>query len=493
MHISIIIKRIKKLPLLVILFIFVGSILRGWNFWTHNFNGDEALNVRKAVSIARGLVDFVRFRGIDLAVKNIYLTILQHNHPPLELFLLITSVPFENREFFARLIFILINILFLIFSYFFSLRVINKKYAFYAISLLSTSSYFIWTSRILTQDSLDIIASYLIGLSIIHFYKSNNPNKAIIPLLISTTIGLYTFINFFFYLPFIGLLIYFKYKKLKKCIPRRFILIFVIINCLFYLPYIGYSFFPTSPPNAGFNYYLHSKLQVKSINLINNLTIFYNYFFLKSGVFLIALYALIGMFQFKKNLYIRYFTYIISVFLIINLVKITTFNFYMSFYGLLVIIAALWLVSLKNLGKLLFLLAIIVNLYGCLAIIKGDYTKASAPIIPSSDNLKKVGQIAKLCLKDNESYISTSSPWRTFYYFGRPVLPIVEGSTALYTPSEAAKRYLDGDLRNEVFLIHYQKGEFSPLLSESLRKIAKKEYVIDKDIILLFKPCSYRI
>ncbi|MCL5072242.1 MAG: glycosyltransferase family 39 protein, partial [Actinobacteria bacterium] len=240
--------------------------------------------MRKAVSVTRGVLDFIKGERIT-GWQNIYLTVLQHNHPPLEFLLIIPAVPFKNRELIARIIYLSLNILFLIISYFISKKVINNKFALYLLAILSTSTYFIWTSRFVTHDSISIIVSTLIGLAIIYFYKTNNLKKALFFLFLCLTIGLYSFIDFVLYLPIITLILYDRLKSNGVKPYLRPIVIFLIINCLFYVPYVFYSFIPNVPQSAGFNYYLNSKSNVLSLNLLKNLGIFYKDFFSKSGVF----------------------------------------------------------------------------------------------------------------------------------------------------------------------------------------------------------------
>ncbi|MCL5072243.1 MAG: hypothetical protein M1308_15335, partial [Actinobacteria bacterium] len=195
-----------------------------------------------------------------------------------------------------------------------------------------------------------------------------------------------------------------------------------------------------------------------------------------------------GAFSLRKYKFIKYFAIIILTFLLINLIKLTTANFYMEFYGLIVIMGVLWLTNIGRIGMVLLSVVIILNLYGNIAILHNDYSQATGPIIPASDKLKLVGNIAKSCLVNNESYISTVNPWRTFYYFGRPVLPGIEGN--LWTAKEAIELYARGELRNEVFLIHFKEEEIPEELDKNLEKIAKRKYVFEKDRLLIFKECD---
>lgn len=485
--ILLILKNVNRSQVAIVVFIILlGGIFRYWGCGTHNFNGDESAHIRKAVSVARGMVDLFKGPARTTGWQNIYLTIMQHNHPPLEFLLLIPAVPFANREFYARFIYITINIVFLLFNYFLSRKIYGRKFALYLLILLSTSTYFIWASRFATHDSLSIIISTLIGLSVINLYKTDNLKQAITLLFFSLTLGLLSFVNFIFYLPFILLILIerFKGKNIKIfIIPTCF---FIIINGLFYLPYIIYSFSLFAPSNAGFNYYLGSKTKIISLDIIKNLQIFYRGFFSKSGVFPLWVFALIGGLTLTKYKFIKFFNGIIITLLVINLIKLTTLNFYMEFYGLMVIIAVLWLIKIKKAGKILLILGVVFALYGNINIIKGDYSKATAPVIPATDKLKIIGEIAKKCLVNNESYISTAIPWRTFYYFGRPVLPEVEGG--FWTPLQAVEQYTNGKLQNEVTLIHFSTGQLPISTIEKIR--VYKEYTFGDDHLLILKQCD---
>ncbi len=119
----------------------------------------------------------------------------------------------------------------------------------------------------------------------------------------------------------------------------------------------------------------------------------------------------------------------------------------------------------------------------------GSYKLSFFSDITRNDSIKKAGQISKKCLTNNETYISTLDPWKTFYYFGRPMLPGVEGE--LWTPKKAIEMYNQGDFRNEVYLIHYTVGELDNNLEIELRKKASKEYRVKNHRVFVFKDCNY--
>lgn len=484
----------KSFTRLPIFFIVIGIILRSWRFWILSFTGDEAAHMRKAVSVSRGLADLLTMSNPSVALQNIFLTIFQHNHPPLEFLLVLPSVPFEFREFYARSIYVIINILFLPFVYYLISKLRNKKIALYSLILFSTSMYLVWSSHLITHDSLVIIEGTLVGLAIIFFQKKPS-GKSLFLLTSTLLLGFYTSIDFVLFLPVALFLVYKKRMNLDFTEVSKVGLFFIFVLSIFYLPYMLYAFLPNSPRIAGFNYYLKGKLnEIPTIfsiqlNFISALKSYYRDFFSKSGVFPVWVFAFLSIFISKKLKFINYLIATVLFFLFFNLIKYTTANFYMDFYGIIILLAAEWLVSKREIGKLFLVLTVIINLYGSLPLLRGDYSKSPLAILPSDDQLKEVGKIAKTCLTENETYLSTVDPWRTFYYFGRPVLPAIEGDKALWSPAQAARRYLQGDLRNEIFLIHFREGDFDQELVDGLKTIAKKEFIFKKDRLLLFKSC----
>lgn len=486
-------KKNHNYKLFVGLFFILGGLLRSWNFWTQTFSGDEAAQMRKAVSVARGIADLVLWKNPLLAFQNIFITILQHNHPPLEFLLLLPAVPFHPREFFARSIYVFINIIFLPISYWALFRLKLNRVGLFFLLLLSTSMYAIWSSQVMTRDSLVIMEGAAIGISMLYFLKK--PGKfTLYFLFLMCSIALLTSPDMVLY-ALVSLILVWKKRSVigfkniffSSVVP-------ILIASLFYIPYILYAFSPGSPRVAGANYYFNGKLTSPSNNPLSLKTYhdafftFTTNFFSLSGVFPACIFALFSLLLIRKKKFILPFFIIIFLFLGINVFKITSAYFYMNFYGLMLLLSATWLGSTGRIGVFFLFVTVFINLMGGIPLLEGKHNPMLFSGLPKKDNIIASGTIAKKCLQRDESYISTDDPWRTFYYFGRPMLPSVEGG--LWKATEATEAYLKGDLRNEVKLIHFRKGQFDQTLIDQLDRIKKQSFTFGDDFVYLFKTCS---
>ncbi len=338
------------MSLIAIFALFVGSFIRFWKFSEYSFTGDEAAHMRKAISFSRGIFDLIKLDNPSIAVKNIYYTILQHNHPPLEFLLAVPASVTNDREFYSRLIFVLLNCLFLLISFPLVSKVLNKKTALFFLISLSTSMYAVEVSQIITHDSLVIIEGVLIALAMMNLLNRKNV-KSLNLLLLSLILGLFTSIDFVLFLPTILILIYNLRGSLTKREIIKSFLMFIIVLSSFYIQYILYAFFPSSPQKAGFNYYLHRELSGNSLhlNIIAALKSYYNNFFAKNGVFPIWIFSIFAFIELgKRKKYILYLWSVILTFLVFNLITFTTANFYMDFYGLFLIMSTDWFVFRKK-------------------------------------------------------------------------------------------------------------------------------------------------
>ena len=201
-------KQVTEILLVILLFI-SSIILRFWFFWQPSFSGDEATYTTKAISIANGIVGLVNGSKIDIAFLNILRPILQHAHAPMEILILVPFVGLHPREFFLRLIYVLIGCLILIIAYLVLKKLRNQHVALAFLIMFGTSVYAIWWSQTAMYQSLSMAASIIISLSIINFYKNPSP-KALLFLAISPALGLLVFPDFALFIPAILWLIYDK-------------------------------------------------------------------------------------------------------------------------------------------------------------------------------------------------------------------------------------------------------------------------------------------
>lgn len=489
------IKNFKLLKGLPLFFILIGIFLRTWNFSSALFASDEALHMTRAVSVSRGIVDLLKLDNPPIALRNIFLPILQHNHPPTEFLLSIPAVPFQPREFSARGIHLFVSILFMPAIYLLLLKIRNKKFALFFLALFSTSMFAVWWSRTISHDVLAIMQGILLGVSLIYFLKKPG-NTSFFLMMLAFVGAMYIIMDFAVYLP---ILIFVSFRN-RKFISRKNVikslLICAVILGIYYIPYIVYAFLPNSSHSSGFNYYLYGKLNkdLSIVALLQNIPLqlkaYYTNFFSQSGIFPAWIFALLSILYLrKKNKYIEIFASIIFIYFLINLFFPTTLFFYKDFYGLILLLSAEWLYSKKKLGYALLMVTIIINLYGSLPLFKGVHNYVFNTYL-TNDNLDKIGLFSKNCLTGNESYVSTVDYWRTEYYFGRQPLPRLNSGFSI---QETVAKFIEGQYRNDIYLIHFREGNFDEDTIRKLREIAKREIVIDKDHAFLFKNCAYEL
>lgn len=483
--------KLKGWPLF---FIFLGAVLRSWGFWKALFGSDEALHMTRAVSVSRGLVDLFKLNNPSIALRNIFLPILQHNHPPFEFLLAIPGVPFQPREFSARLVFVLISIVFLPFVFLILEKIKNRKYALIFLILFSTSMYAVWWSRTITHDLLAIILGTFLGISIIYFYKKPD-NRSLKYIFITQVLSLYIILDFAVYIPILALVVYRNRRKINSKKLLTYLFFSILALAVYHVPYILYSLLPTSSHSAGFNYYIYGKLgkdiSVSSFmtNITNQINSFYVNFFRQSGVFPAWIFALLSLKLINKKTYLPIFFKIVAIYFLINMVFPTTLFFYKDFYGLILLLATEWLFVQKRFLNLILICVIAINLSGSLPIFKGVHNDIFN-VYRYPDDLNKIGLYAKNCLTGNDSYISTISYWRTEYYFGRQPLPRINQGFSIH---DVINNFIAGDLRNDIYLIHFREGDLNDEIVNQLRKISTKEVVINKDHAFLFKECTFSL
>ena len=472
------------IPISIIL---VSILLRFWFFWRPSFSGDEGEYVSKAVQILRGINDLVLGRDIHIAIQNIFLPILQHAHGPLEFLLAIPMAIFQPREFFVRLIFVVIGSVVLILSFLIlkKLRNINVATAF-AVTF-GTSVYAIWWSQTAMYQSLSMAASIFIFLSVLYFLKKPS-RKTLILLFLSPAVGLLVFPDFALFVPAIIWVAYDKRKYLKITELVLAVGVFLIVAGVYYFPWIIYSII-SGNQYAGFNFLLKAKLAAR-VDVYQNLQGFWNNFFSFPGVYTVWPFAILSTFLIKKVNYLKYV--LLTVFLA-TLVYIfrayTPYFYFVSIFAPICILASEWIASQKRLGKLILVAILILNLFSITLLLKGEHN----PLIFGQkghqlDEAKQVGMLAKKCIvKDDETYISTYPTGKAAYYFGRQ-------STAYYDGSEMIpkmKQFLEGKAES-VKLIHYSRGFFltDKNLEEQLRGEALQIIEYKDDVALLYKDCD---
>ncbi len=487
---------IKKFKILfwVLLLLIIGSIFRSWYFWTPSFRGDEAGNMIKAVRVARGLTDLFLLRQPDIALNNIFLPILQHNHPPLEFLILIPSVPFNPREFYARLIYILISIATIFFSYLALKKIKNKKFALYFLAIYSTSSYAIFLSQ-RVDYFLNMVAGLLIGISILNFMSK--PTKISFRLLnLSYCLSLLISIDYIFFIPAYIYQLYFYRKKIGAGLIFKELIIALTILSVFYIPYVFYSFKPDSPKNAGFNYYISSYLRNNNIsssysNFISDFKtkadIFWVRFLRLPGVLTIWPFSILGIIFYRKNRYVLVLTLIVVTIILLEYPFVGCCTGYLNIYPLLIILAVLWLVVFKKAGLYILILIVIINAFSTLLSFKSGERPIGFNLITTEDNIQKIAKIAKNCLRDNETYISTDDSWRTQYYFGKGMLPDLEVENI--SDEQAVIKFLNNELPYNISFVHIGNNRVSQMNIKKLEAGSINTIAIGNDKLFIFKQC----
>lgn len=465
--------------------IFFGIILRFWFFWLPSFSGDEAEYASKAVQTLRGTLDLILGRNIHVALDNTFLPTLQHAHGPLEFLIAIPMVIFQPREFFIRLVFVVVGSITLVLSF----LILKKLRNFYVASVFAiifgTSVYAIWWSQTAMYQSLSIAASIFIFLSIIFFSKKPS-RKTLNLLFLSPAVGLLVFPDFALFLPAIIWAVYDKRNYLK--ITDLLIAggVFLVIAGTYYFPWVIYSII-NGNQNVGFNHLLKAKLAA-NVDIIRNLEGFWGNFFSFPGVYAIWPFAALSILIIKK---VNYVKYILLTTVLATSVYIfrayTPYFYFVSIFALLCILASELIARQKQTGYVILILIVILNLNSVLSLLKGKHN----PLIfgekeQQIDRAKEVGSLAKRCIvSDEETFISTYPTGKSAYYFGRQ-------STAYYDGSEVIPKieeFLEGDANN-IKLIHYRKKDLDGGLEEKLKKNALNVIQYNSDVVLLFKKCD---
>ncbi len=472
--------------------ILIGIIYRFWFFWIPSFGGDESEHVTKAIRVARGLLDVITLKNINIALANIYQPILQHNHPPLEFLILVPSVFIQPREFSARLIYVLAGIATMLLAYKILKNIRGYKVGIIFLALFATSYYVISYTQIVTFG-LNLIAAVFITLAVMYFTKSPAANS-LRWLVLTTAFGLWISIDYLIFIPPIIVIIWLNRNTLRKKDLLIYGITFIILVSLFYLPYYLYSRTPSSPKAAGFNYYLNAYLKSASLNqppdysLGQWLSFMWFYFFGLPSIILIWPFSLLGLTCIKKHKYLGYLTLIIITVILVEFPFIKCCTNYLNIFGILLILAVEGILSIKTIGIGIGLLMVVANIVITSVYALNNYNPLTKKGHYTKDNIKKLAQTAKNCLTDNKTYISTGDAWRTRYYFGKNMLPALEAEEI--TDERATSDFLENKLPYEIAFIHIDRDTISNSLEKKVSEKAVKEIITTKDKLYLFDECK---
>ncbi len=476
----------------VVFLILIGTLLRMWGFWRPSFTGDEAGHMTKAVQMVRGLADLLLIKNPRVALQNIFYPLLQHNHPPVEFLILLPAVPFQPREFTARLIYVSVSIGALLLGFFSIKRIRGKKVALAFLSFFSISTYIVWFSQPITFG-LNISGGLLASIGVLYFYEF--PSRRSLSILFATlTFCLFISIDFILFLPSLLLLIFQKRKFLQSGEIIRTSILFILIVSVYYVPYIGYSFLPKSPKGAGFIHYRSYFTINRSQQVTGQYKQGLNYFlrekwdrFLGQPGIIVMWPFLIPALIFNKRKSILFLWLMLIAVLLIEVPIIPCCTVYLNILGPVALIAAETVVILP-LTSVFLSVIIIINLISTKPLLLG----APNPLIYrnwtfKNDRIREVGKIVKPCFQGSQTYISTEDAWRARYYFGQSMLPAVENED--WTKEEAVKQFLKGYLDNAVVLIHIHVPQINPLVIEKAKLKAKRTVQIGDNQIFIYKDC----
>jgi len=464
----------------IIILFSIAIISRLWFFWQPPFSGDEAIHMLRAVSISRGVFDLITLNQIDVAFQNIYTPILQHNHPLLEYLILIPSVFFEPRELFARLVYVVINLLALTFSY----KILKKKFGINAsiifLILAGTSIFLIYWSQSAMYISLAFFGGAFTTISIINFYLRSGKSSLYL-LAVSFAASTLIFQDFIFYIPGIIWLLWDKRRKIKLKYICYALLLSVIIAGVFYLPYIIYGVL-NWPKNMGFNYVIVSKLS-SNVNIFRNIEGYWTNFFGAPGIFVTWPFIILFFRRVLQLGYSKYLLLTLLIYLFVFILRsVTPFLYFVSILGILMILSARVLSSIKY-RALIVTLILIINTIPVLLILKGIHNPFLFTNLARYSQIKQIGILAKKCVIDeNETYVSTADAWQAMYYFGRPSLFEEERVEVINNFATNGNELIK--------FIHFQRGQISEEVQSKLESSALQKTYFNDDIVLIYKNCA---
>lgn len=478
----------------IISLLLIGSILRLAFFWQPSFTGDEANHMMKAVSVSRGISDFVLGREPNVALQNIIKPILEHNHPPLEFLVLLPAVPFQPREFSARFIYVFISLITLIAGFFVVHRYRGPHVALAFLALFSTSSFLVWFSQMITFG-LNLSGGVFISLGILSFTQTPN-RKTLVFLILSQVFTLLVSVDFLLFVPIVLWVIISKRVYIKKFELIKICSIGILLLALYYFPYITYSFLPTSPKGAGFIHYKSYVTTDRGVQIGSYFNQGFGKFLLDKwqkifslpGVWTIWPWVILPLLASKKRpAYLKSLYLTLVIIAVVEIPTIPCCTVYLNLFGPLLLLAAEGIALVPRFSIIIIIMLATVQLVQSQPILRG----IPNPITfqnwqKETDRIKEIGQLVKPCFKDDETYISTEDAWRTRYYFGRPMLPAVEYE--MTTDELAVEQFLRGDLP-QIAIIHIHAPLVSDKLLQELQVRAKHFRQFANHRVYFFKDC----
>ena len=475
---------------LVPLLIFATFFIRLWFFWQHPFSGDESGNVEKAILLAKNLFSYQS--PIANYTKG-FEPLLIHNHPPIEILVILPSLLFAPKEASVRLVFITISLLAIFYSYHFLKKNFSKSVALPFLLLAGFSINAAWWSRTAVFTSLTMASSLLISLALINFHHHPS-RKSLFILSLSTGLGLLIFQPLALFIPSVIWAVWSQKEKINFRYIYQAAALLVLLPALFYIPYIKYAAV-NQIKTAGFNYLFTSKLN-SPWYLIANLNGFWHDFVADHSLFLLVFLLSIPLVIANKLKFARQVFLGAALYFVVFLFKIRVAESYsVGIYGVLCLLAAFTLSTRKPLLILVIVFVLVVNTVGSLRLIRGQqnptlFGSNSSQYIPSQ--IKKIGELIINCqLQDNETYLSTGDAWQISYYFGRHSLLETDGlqnRIRLIQFFSQDKIALEGKT-DFIKAIHFKTGDLPQALEIKLRQKALSQKQFFNDTVLLYKNC----
>lgn len=473
----------KKISILILVF---SIFLRFYFFWEPSFSSDEAHYVMSATRVLNGVRGLVLRRDTNAAIKNLTLPFLQHAHGPMEFLVIIPAIPFADREFFVRLVFVLISILSLAIAFIWSKRVKNLWTASFLVLFVGTSLYAVLWSQTAMYQTLAISVTLLIILAVLSFEKKQN-RKNLFVLCFLHGLSLLIFPDLIIYSLATLWLIFDKRKYINKKDLGVGFLIFFLVAGSFYIPWIIYGIVGSDPGN-GFRFLVSHKLASVPDPVLNFKTFLSN-FFLYPGVFIMLPFAFLSLKKIKKTASLRYVWLVVVVATFIYVFKsYLPYFYFVSLFSSFAYLASEGTVVFKNkrVKMILFAAIFVINILGLIPF----FNKSHNVFVFSgekNDEIKKIGETIRKCgISDEETYLSTTDFGRAEYYFGRQSTNYQDG---LQNRIKLMEDFEKGGYLN-VKYVHFVKGELKSKLEKKLIKKSLSQAHFQNDVLLIYKKCS---
>lgn len=459
--------------------------LRFYFFWEPSFSSDEAHYVMSAIRVLNGIKGLILGQNTEAAWKNLSLPYLQAAHGPAEFLIIIPVVFLHPREFFVRLVFVLISVFTLIYVYFKLRNSRGKIVSLFFLLFSGTSLYAVLWAQTVMYQTLSICATSFILINIIEFVKTPC-RSTLLKLTFSFALGLLVFPDLSLFIFGIIWMIFDKRQKLKIKDLAASTLLLIIVAGSFYIPWILYGFFGNDPGN-GFRFLMIYKLST-SPNIIFNLKSFIGNFFGFPGVFVTLPFAVLSIRLFRRIQYIKYvwLTIVIST-------LVYVFKSYIPYFYFVSLFSSFSLVASEGIGainsyrfrKIIFCFVLIINLVGLTPLFNKNYNTFIS-MGRKEDQIRKIGEFINKCgISDDETYVSTVDFGRGEYYFGRQSTIYQDGQE---NRIKLMVNFEKGGYEN-VKYIHFVKGELSKILEKKLREKSQKSVQFNNDVLLIYKRC----